>query len=462
MKLHNHRLLLLSVVFLMCGVLLKAQNKSAGINLSLWHPVCTQPKDTFQTTYLNLGLISQMNKLRGVGINAISSISSRNVYGIQISGLSNIVGESMKGVQLAGITNVNGNNSSGFMASGLVNIAGNEVNGALISGLANISGYDTRGIALSGLINISGDNSRGIQLAGISNITGGDFQGISTSGLINVTGKSLSGVQMSSLLNVTADKMKGAQIAAIGNVGVYVKGIQMSVLTNIAAVEMSGLQLSSAVNIAYQTKKGIQFAGLTNICLENMHGAQVAIGNYATQVKGAQIGLINLCGGEVKGIQIGLINHSKDTSTVKIGLVNINPTTRIQMLAYGGNTTKMNLAVRFQGNLTYSILGIGSHYLGLNDKFSGALFYRAGIYFPLTKRLQISGDLGYNHIENFKNETDDIPERMYAIQARANLEYRVIRKFGIFASGGYGITRYYDKNRFFEKKPIVEIGVVLF
>ena len=51
---------------------------------------------------------------------------------------------------------------------------------------------------------------------------------------------------------------------------------------------------------------------------------------------------------------------------------------------------------------------------------------------------------------------------MYSLQARVNLEYKIRPKFSIFASGGYGMTRYYDKNKFYEKKPIIEIGVVLF
>jgi len=76
--------------------------------------------------------------------------------------------------------------------------------------------------------------------------------------------------------------------------------------------------------------------------------------------------------------------------------------------------------------------------------------------------LEISGDLGYFHIENFENEDAETPERMYSLQARVNLEYKIRPKFSIFASGGYGMTRYYDKNKFYEKKPIIEIGVVLF
>ncbi len=54
----------------MAAVCLPAQNQSAGINLSLWKNVCTQPMDSTQTTYVNLGLMSMLNRLNGVGINA--------------------------------------------------------------------------------------------------------------------------------------------------------------------------------------------------------------------------------------------------------------------------------------------------------------------------------------------------------------------------------------------------------
>ena len=52
---------------LMAAVCLPAQNKSAGINLSLWKDICTQPYDSTQTTYVNLGLLSTLNRLERRG-----------------------------------------------------------------------------------------------------------------------------------------------------------------------------------------------------------------------------------------------------------------------------------------------------------------------------------------------------------------------------------------------------------
>ena len=57
------------------------------------------------------------------------------------------------------------------------------------------------------------------------------------------------------------------------------------------------------------------------------------------------------------------------------------------------------------------MLGIGTHYLDLNDKFSGCVFYRAGLYYPIASKLELSGDLGYFHIENFENEDAETPQQ---------------------------------------------------
>ena len=103
---------------------------------------------------------------------------------------------------------------------------------------------------------------------------------------------------------------------------------------------------------------------------------------------------------------------------------------------FGGNATKLNVGARFKNRLFYTILGGGTHYLDFGDKFSAALFYRAGLELPLYKQLFISGDLGYQHIETFKNKDYGIPARLYALQARVNLEYHLTERCGIFIPGG--------------------------
>lgn len=377
---------ILAAALLMTAVCLPAQNKSTGINLSLWKKVCTQPADSTQTTYFNLGLFSEMNHLNGVGLNAFGGTVHQNMNGVQISGLASLAGNNMRGVQISGISNVSGNSMTGVSLSGLVNIAGNQSRGVMITGLTNIAGDNTTGLMVSGVVNITGDKAAGVQLSGLANITGATYNGLMGSGLLNVVGNNMNGVQMSGLANVVGEQMKGTQF------GLF---------------------------------------------------------NYASKAKGLQIGLVNYYKDEMKGFQLGLVNA--------------NPDTKVQMMVFGGNATKINVGARFKNKLFYTILGGGTHYLDFSDKFSATVFYRAGLELPLYKNLFISGDLGYQHIETFKNKDYmDVPARLYAIQARLNLEYRFTEKFGIFATGGYGGSRYYNKNKGYDKGAIIEAGVVLF
>lgn len=376
---------ILTAAILMAAVCLSAQNKSAGINLSLWKDICTQPHDSTQTTYVNTGLLSTMNRLNGVGINALGSVVHGDMNGVQITGLANLAGGTMRGVQFAGISNISGNNTLGLSAAGLVNITGDGSKGVVITGLTNIGGDNNSGVMLSGFMNVTGNMASGLQLSGAANITGQAFNGVMTSGLLNVVGEHMNGLQMAGLANITGNKLNGVQV------GVF---------------------------------------------------------NYATNVRGLQIGLVNYYQKEMKGFQLGLVNA--------------NPDTRVQMMMYGGNATPANIGVRFKNNLFYTIVGVGSFYQDLNDKFSISASYRAGMSFSIYKGLSISGDLGYQHIEACSNKDEVIPRRLYALQARANVEYQLTKKFGIFATGGYGLTRFYNRSSNYDKGAIIEAGIVLF
>ena len=381
---------ILTAAILMAAVCLPAQNKSAGINISIWKDICTQPHDSTQTTYVNIGLLSTLNRLNGVGINALGSVVHGDMNGVQITGLANLAGGTMRGVQIAGVSNISGDNAVGdntigLSTAGLVNITGDGTKGVIIAGLTSIGGDNTSGVMMSGFMNVTGNMASGFQFSGAANITGQSYNGMVTSGLLNVVGEDMNGLQIAGIANITARKLNGLQIA---------------------------------------------------LC------------NYATKARGLQIGLVNYYREDMKGLQLGLVNA--------------NPDTKVQMMLYGGNSTAANIGVRFKNQLFYTILGVGSMYQDLNDKFSASASYRAGISFPVYKGLSISGDLGYQHIEAFDNKDEVIPKRLYALQARANLEYQFTPKFGIFATGGYGLTRFYNKSSNYDKGVIIEAGIVLF
>lgn len=376
---------IITAAILMAAVSMPAQNKFAGIHLSLWKGISTQPLDSLQTTYVNIGIMSTMNRLNGVGINALGCVTRGNMNGFQLSGIANVVGNSMRGAQISGITNISGNDMIGFSATGLVNITGNGAKGVLFSGLTNIAGDNTSGLLLSGIMNISGNTASGVQFSGMANITGQTFSGIMASGLLNVAGEDMNGIQL---------------------------------------------------------------AGLGNIAAKELNGVQIGLGNYATRAHGLQVGLVNY--------------YKEDMSGFQLGLVNANSHTKVQMMVYGGNTSQMNVGARFKNELFYTILGVGTHYPHLNNKFSATGTYRAGLSIPVYKKFSISGDLGYLHIETFKNKDEVIPSRLYALQGRINLEFQLTEKFGIFATGGYGVTKYYNKSRHFDKGAIIEAGIAIF
>ena len=361
---------------------------------------------SIEKTGINLSLWKNLSTQRTdtVGstffnLGIFSAMNRLNGLGVNVLGA--VTGRDMNGIQISGISNMVGGSMRGVQVAGITNINGNNLSGLSVSGLVGITGNHARGMVFSGLANITGDNSNGMIVGGLLNITGEKTAGVQLSGLANISGGNFSGVTISGLLNVVGDDMKGLQISGLGN-------------------------------ITGGTSAGVQLSPL----------------NVAVRAKGLQIGLVNYYKEKLDGFQLGLVNA--------------NPDTKVQMMFFGGNTTKLNLAARFKNKLFYTILGGGTHFLDFSDKFSGALFYRAGLELPVCKQLFISGDLGYQHVETFKNKDYGFPARLYSLQTRINLEYRLTAKLGVFVTGGYGWDRYYNRNANFDKGAIVEGGVVLF
>lgn len=385
----------------------KSIKKRANIGINI-----TNRHKSPETTYLNFGLLSNYATMKGVGLNVVSSVVHHNSYGFQVAGIINMTGENAGGLQVSGISNIMGKKASGVIMSGLLNVSGSSTSGLAFSGLGNITGSSMNGVAASGLINICGRNAAGMQISGLANIT--QYQkGIAISGLSNVAAHDMKGVQISSLLNITGQSNKGVQISAIGNVTVTNRGLQ---------------------------------AGIINF-EDNGNGVQTGIVNVALKGKGMQLGVVNYCDSVCHPLQIGIVN--------------LNPETRIQMILSGGNLTKGNVGIRFKNQKTYTEIGAGGWFSGL-DKFSVSGYYRAGIYIPLSSKWELSGDAAFYHIETLKNKDYGCPKRMYAIQPRLNLSYAISDKIGIYAAGGYSWTKYYSHSGVQNHKPTFEIGMILF
>lgn len=300
-------------------------------------------------------------------------------------------------------------------------------------------GYSSGNVSLF----CSPDTLRGAQIGVFSSVVRQQMRGVSLAGIINSVG----------------DDMRGVQISGVSNVVKGGNGVQLSLFNNVSSSPFRGVQLSGLSNISMGMKRGLQIAA-ANVSSSYMRGMQLGGYNYADTLNGSQIGLLNVCLSHPRGVQIGVINYSRDTVAHKIGLVNVNPKTRIDYMFYGGSATKANLAIRFRNRSTYNILGIGTHYFGLDEKFSGALFYRIGQYFQLSPKFSLSGDLGFYHVESFQEHSQDKPERLYSLQARINADYQLGRYTSAFASVGYGDTHYYHGGRY-RRRAIVEAGLAV-
>ena len=256
------------------------------------------------------------------------------------------------------------------------------------------------------------------------------------------------------------DTVKGFQFGLISSVTTEGgHGFQFGGVSNTSGHTFNGLQMGGVSSITQGMDKGLQMSSILNISSKRMNGWQMGTVNYADSLNGAQIGIFNVTRKHPQGWQVGLVNLSYDSIGHKIGLVNINPATHIEVMVYGGSSTKMNLAARFRNRSTYNVIGVGTHFMGLDSKFSGAVFYRLGQYAQLSPKWSLSGDVGYYHVETFSKNNNDKPERLYSLQARINADYQISSKIGAFASVGWGVTRYYDRNETYRNRPLVELGL---
>ena len=256
------------------------------------------------------------------------------------------------------------------------------------------------------------------------------------------------------------DSVKSVQVGVISSVAADGgHGVQLSGVSNTSTHQFNGLQLSSISNITAGMDYGVQLSGILNVSSAMQRGLQLGTINYADSLNGTQIGVFNIARKRTRGWQVGLVNLSYDSIGHKIGLVNINPMTDIDIMLYGGSSTKVNLAVRYRNKSTYNMLGVGTHFMGLDSKFSGAIFYRLGQYFQLSPKWSLSGDIGYYHVETFSKNNNEKPERLYSLQAHLNADYQFSKKYGAFASVGWGLTRYYDRNETYRNRPLLELGL---
>lgn len=272
---------------------------------------------------------------------------------------------------------------------------------------------------------------------------------------------SIRGLQINLLNSGAGKEMRGVQLSGIASVTGITKGLQAAMISTITTRPLYGVQLAGVTTVSPGIACGMQLSGVANIADGVVRGVQISGYNYASILNGVQVGLINVADSHPRGVQVGLFNFSRDTIGCKFGLVSINPSTRIDLMTFAGSSTKINLALRFKNRSTYSIIGFGTHYIGFDARFSGALYYRLGQYFDLSPRWSVSSDVGYYHIETFEAEQVTRPRRLYALQLHVNVDYRINKILGLYISTGYGMTRFYRGNESYRNRALVEGGLLI-
>lgn len=303
------------------------------------------------------------------------------------------------------------------------------------------------------------DSLHGLQLGLLTGVSFRHTDGVNVGGLFALSGRNMSGFQLSGTVNAVAGNADGVMLTPIMNLSRGFRGLQLGGFGNAVNSASRGIQLSLVTNIARGFNYGMQLSAIANISSQSMRGMQIGGYNYADTLTGLQIGPLNVALNHTKGWQIGLVNYSRTSSAHKIGLVNIDPRTTIDFMAFAGTSSKLNLAARFRNRSSFSIIGIGTHYMGFDDDFSGALFYRWGKFLRLDTKWTISSDLGFYHIETFEKNSQSKPSRLYSLQWHLSNDWQLNRSLGLYVAAGLGTTRHYGSNHNYRTRPLVEAGL---
>ncbi|HTI10489.1 MAG TPA: hypothetical protein VL832_18100 [Puia sp.] len=297
------------------------------------------------------------------------------------------------------------------------------INGFEMAGAFNIDKKDVQYVQIAGGFNVVGGKTVGAQLAGVYNLDLDSVTGAQAGGIANRVKGSVTGVQLAGIFNHVEKTVKGMQAAGIYNHALdSVQGVQLSGIYNYVKNDLEGVQASGLANRVKGRTSGLQVAGLANSSKGEMDGVQVSgFLNYASRLKGVQIGLVNIAD-TADGYMLGLIN------IVKKGY---------HKLALSSNETlPINLSYKTGVRYLYSIL-VAGYSPGVNEK-AYSLGLGIGSDLPLSKRLAWVTELTYSSF--YLGNWDAMPN-FYRLQT--SLQVQLGKKVSLFAGPAFSI---YDAN----------------
>jgi hypothetical protein len=332
---------------------------------------------------------------RGLQFGELADWTGGHASGLQIGAGANIVAGDVRGVQIGGVTNLAGGDVTGLQIGGGLNVVGRDVDGIQIGGVANLTSGDQAGLQLAGGVSAA-RNSRVLQIGGVTSVTRGDVRGGQIGGGASIAGDDLVGLQLAGVSNVTGGHVRGLQLAGGGNYAGEVRGAQVGGVTNIGR-DVQGLQLS-ILNVG-----------------GDVQGLQLGVINVARRVQGLQLGLVNVAG-ELRGESIGLVNVVRDGYRAAE--------------AWASDLMPLQAGVKLGGRHAYSLLAAGS----TNDTaYVGA---GLGLHAPLG-RLYLDVDAAAH--EFLPHDGSEAANDLL-VQARAMLGMEIFPRVSVFGGAALNLA----------------------
>ena len=320
------------------------------------------------------------------------------------------------------------------------------------------------GLDLNAVAGVTSGDVTALQLTGLYTRTGGIFRGMAFTGGISHLKSGGAGFQVSGLANYDEDVFAGLQMAGLFN---YTSrgfaGAQVSAVMNLNDGGGTFLQASSVANVNAGPFAGAQVAAFLNAANAQMGGGQLALVNFAENLNGIQLGFLNLAN-EFHGLQIGFINLNNEFSGTPIGLINMDDHSRKEWMFYASNLSLLNIGFRTVLNKWSSVLSAG--YGDVQGDVEASLFlgWNFGRVIPLTKRWDLTIDLGYQHImPKVSNNPDENDRLHYSLQARALGDFHLNDSLGFVGSvGSSTVFSEYKSGADNETDLLFSAGIVLY
>ncbi|MDC3962333.1 hypothetical protein [Polyangium jinanense] len=232
---------------------------------------------------------------------------------------------------------------------------------------------------------------------------------------LNIEREFACGVQLTAVANIVAGPVRGVQAASGFNFASSLRGVQLGAI-DIAAGPVFGMQMGA-----------LGIAG-------DVVGAQIGALNIAGgAVSGVQMGAVNVAAGPVKGVQLGLVNYA-DRSTLSFGLLNIIRRGRLHIDLWGQETGIVMAGIEHGGDYMHNIYGIGTRLVGTERRL--ALTLGLGGHVQISKRFSVDLDLlGYS-----LHETPSLAPTAYLAQVRAVAALEIGARLGVFAGPSYTVV----------------------